>query len=166
LLISSCGFSPVYSSAQKANIPLSTIQIDSSIDKPDEDDTVIYLPRKVLQTFNTELNNVLNPEHENSNKRYRLQVKLRLSHTPLLIQQDHTITRSRVSLSAKYRLTSLVTKEIVSSGEISREGEYDQVESDYATFVSQQDTVVRVTKEIAEGLKIRLISALPNESTQ
>jgi LPS-assembly lipoprotein len=152
-LLCSCGFKPVY---QQTNY------VDGSETASDALASVDVIAQHDLngQFFQTTLTDLLNPTAKAAPKKYRLDVKLDKSETALSIEQDRTITRYKVTVTAKYKLTDTDTSKIISEGALRRDSDYDKVTSDYATYVSAEDSARRATKELASDMKLKVIAAL------
>jgi hypothetical protein len=149
-LLASCGFTPVYkTSGMDVNTggELAMIKVVSTHDLNG-------------QYFQTRLEDLLNPKAVSAQEKYQLTVKLTQSEVPIDIQQDRTVTRYKIIVTVAYTLTDIGTNAVVDQASLRREGGYDKVESEYATYVSQEDTVKRVTKELAEDTKLRIMSVL------
>ena len=148
LFIASCGFTPVYQQqdANSADI-LASVSVVSSRDLDG-------------QSFSTKLEDLLNPNAKQIDKKYRIDTKLTKSKTPFAIQQDRTITRYKISVLVKYTIVELTTNKVVDQGTLKREGGFDVVESDYGSYISEEDTTKRIIKELAEDANIRIISII------
>lgn len=150
LFITACGFTPVYKSvgnnSQIAD-ELASIEIISQHDLSG-------------QFFKTNLENLLNPKSRKMPKKYKMETTIRNSEIALAIQEDRTITRYKIVLNAQYKLTDLATGKEIGHGNIKREGGYDKVDSDYATYISKEDATKRTLRELAEDTKIRIMSAI------
>lgn len=150
MIIASCGFSPVYKSTEgEASVQQQLAKV--KISSPDSLEG---------QAFKTRLEDLINPTAKQSEKEYLAEYNLSIAEVPLAIQQDRTITRFKIIITADYTMTKIETGEVVSKGEIRREGGYDKVESDYATYISQEDTKKRVLREVAEDARVRIMSVI------
>jgi hypothetical protein len=151
-MLCSCGFTPVYKKTTDSASGVTTDDM-AAID--------ITIARGLNeQAFQTNLENLLNPTSKSVPTKYLLEVKLSKSETPLLIEQDRTITRYKISVSAQYKLINITDGKVLSEGTTHRDGGYDKVASDYATYVSSDDTTKRIIRELAADTKLKIISAL------
>ena len=148
LVLSSCGFTPVY---QQQNAE--TTAKFAAIEMPEPKDLV-------EQVFTRNLSNLLNPENLNAPDLYKIDIKISRGDIALAIQEDRTVTRFKVIMTVKYILTEKATGNVIQTASIKREGEYDKVASDYATYISEEDTVRRIVKELAQDARIRIISVI------
>ena len=145
LTLAACGFTPVHKQSNASD--LASVKVNT--------------PRGLNeQFFNNHITDLLNPAAVNTPDKYTLDVVLNITQTPLAIQQDRTVTRYKTNVTATYTITEKESGTILDSGKIQREGGYDKVDSDYATYVSEEDTKRRVIKELAEDLKLRTMSVI------
>ncbi len=152
LFVVSCGFTPVY----KEITDDQTIENLASIE--------INVPKNLMgQSFKYTLTDILNPEGIKVIPKYNLDVKIDRTNTPLAIETNQTITRYKTIVRIDYVMKDVNTSAVVSQGYMKREGEYDKVASDYATYVSEEDVTKRLVKELAEDARMRIISVLANK---
>ena len=151
LFIASCGFTPVYKKqdGKSADI-LASVAVTSTHDL-------------MGQAFKVKLEDILNPLSKQNNKKYRIDTILSKSKVPFAIQQDRTVTRYKLSVMVKYKMFDLTANKVIDTGSLRRDGGFDVVESDYATYISEEDTTKRIIKELAEDTNIRIISIIVNE---
>lgn len=147
---SGCGFSPIY--AQKGDNAEVAAKLSSVQVKP--------IKTLMGQEYVTSLEDTLDPARTGASKEYLLEADLNKTVTPLAIERDTTVTRYKVEIIVTYKLKEISTGKIVSSGTVKGESDYDRVESDYATYVSETDTTTHAIKELAKDTKIRIIGAL------
>lgn len=146
ILLFSCGFEPVYRASNINNSSeLSKIKVNSSNDIKG----IIY---------KNELDKLLNPLYLDEKKKYSLDSTFSKKKIAIAIEQDRTITRFKIIGKLNYKLTDLENGKIIDEGLLKREAGYDRVDSDYATYVSDEDTTQRLIEELAEDTRIRLIS--------
>ena len=148
-LLSACGFTPIYS--QKNN---------SELSKKLAAIKVTPIHNLMGQKYVSALEDVLDPKNTHTANKYIIDAVLYKYVRPLAIEQDRTVTRYKVVVNVEYTLKDQADGKIISKGRIKGEADYDRVESDYATYVSENDTTDRVIKELAQDTKIKIISAL------
>ncbi len=152
LIVTACGFSPVYS------------QKDTNEDIAAKLATIRISPIKSIlgQEYVNALQDVLDPAHLQAVPEYVINATLTKDTQALAIERDRTVTRYKVIIFVDYKLQEIATGKIISSGKIKNEADYDKVNSDYATYVSENATAIRAIRELAQDTKIRIISALIN----
>ena len=149
ITIQSCGFSAIYGEYSELKQKLAAV----SVKKIDFG--------KTGQEFQTELEDLLNPTKADVAKtKYSLVIKLNKRRDALIIEQDREITRYNLILAAEYKLIDSTTGNEISSGTEKVTGSYDAVESDFATFTVEEDTLKRVTKELAKVIRQEVVGDL------
>lgn len=149
LSLTSCGFSPVYSndsSHMSSVVKLASIEVNTSYGL-------------MQQLYKTELEDLLNPDQRVQEKLYKVDIDITKALVPIAIEQDRTITRYKVVVSGNYTLKDNSNK-VISTGKLRSEGSYDKVESDYGTYISEDDTTKRIIRQLAEDTRNRLMIAL------
>ena len=154
--LSACGFEPLHGrSYQERTITgeLAAIKVDT--------------PSGILgELLRAEIEDGVNPEYQNVQPRYRLQVELTEQDVPLFINIDGTANRGEIRYLSNYTLVRLSDNTILNQGKISRVSSYNSSQTaDYAAFVSKEDAKKRAILELAQDYKLRLanLSARINE---
>ncbi len=150
LSLSACGFRPLYATTGESGQLKSQLQ---SIE-------LAYESAPTNQSIARAFKRLVSPEGKTKSPRYLLNLNSEASHGALAIQLDQEVTRYKTTVSLSYSLVDKLTGELLREGSISRQGGYDVVESEYAEHVSRKDTERRVARELAEDLKLDVISAL------
>ena len=150
VILSACGFTPVHSKQgdnEEVARKLASIYVK---------------PIKTLlgQEYVNTLEDILDPSRTGTVKEYEMEVVVSKDVSALAIERDRTITRYKVAVTANYTLKEIASGKIISSGIVRGSSEYDKVDSDYATYVSENDTTNRAIRELAQDTKIRIMSAL------
>lgn len=149
-MLAACGFSPIHKQYKGSNSntgKLSAIKIDK--------------PKTLKQQLLTnKLEDLFNPKSLATDPKYQLSFKFKQNDLALIIERDRTITRYKIEIEVTYKLRDLESGKIVNKGLVKREGEYDKVESDYATYASKKGTIKRIVEELAEDTRIRITSFL------
>lgn len=148
--ISGCGFSPMY--AQNGDNAELSAKLASVEIKP--------IKTLIGQEYRNALEDVLDPSHIGAVKEYVMEANLSKNVLPLAIERDRTVTRYKVVIVVDFTLKEIVSGKVISKGQLKNDTDYDRVNSDYATYVSENDTTNRAIREIAQDTKIRIISAL------
>lgn len=138
LLISGCGFQPVHKK-------LTAVQ---GVDVP------VLKGSRTEQLFSNALDGLLNPSSQNAAKPYRLDLVFKREEVPAIIQQDRTITRYRITLTANYTLKEGDTE--ITKGTAKIRTSYDDLASDFGSYSAQVDSEERAAKELAQIVYQRL----------
>ena len=91
---------------------------------------------------------------------YKLNITLTKESAAIGIQQDREATRFNIIIRAKYQLLRIDDNSEIDAGTLKVVGSYDAVDSQYATFVAEEDTSFRIIKELAHDIKTRLSISL------
>ncbi len=149
--LASCGFHPVYSkkSEESANPGMSAFFREITIGD---------IPNKSGQDLKNSLYDVLNPTSVPSDKKYRLEVKLKRDIIPLIIEKDRSTTRYSLVYTATLSLSETGGSKVIYSGTSRASGSYDALNSDYAVYMAEGDTGHRVIRDMADDIKNKLTS--------
>lgn len=150
LSFAACGFSPVYTqNGDNAEIAAKLASVE-----------IRPIRTLIGQEYVNALEDVLDPASRGVAKEYVIEANLGKNVLPLAIERDRTVTRYKVVIIVDYSLKEIASGKVLSQGTIKNEADYDKVNSDYATYVSENDTTSRAIRELAQDTKIRIISAL------
>ena len=114
------------------------------------------MPDRVGQIVRNQLLILLNPRGRAAASRYRLVVELEESIENLAFQQDDTVTRKNLRLTARFNLHDISSDTGVLRGATRSIAAYNVVRSDYANLISERDARDRAAQNVAEEIKIRL----------
>lgn len=151
--LAACGFRPIHASyGENAQLQQELASVD-----------INYISTILNQTIASSLSRLLNPENKDAPTRYLLSLDAESSHSALAIQLDQEVTRYKTTVRANYTLKDIKQGTLITEGIYQREGSYDVVESEYAEHVSRKETERRVAKEIAQDIKLDVLTALMQE---
>jgi LPS-assembly lipoprotein len=91
---------------------------------------------------------------------YRLEIVIRESLTPTLVQQDGDSSGSVYNLSTSFRLIRLADKTVALQGESNGRAAFQRFDSVFANVRARQDAEDRAAKTVGEELKGRLAAYL------
>jgi LPS-assembly lipoprotein len=91
---------------------------------------------------------------------YRLEIIMRESITPTLVQIDGNSSGSVYNLNTSFRLVRLADKSVALTGESSSRAAFQRFDSVFANVRARQDAEDRAAKTIGEELKGRLAAYL------
>jgi LPS-assembly lipoprotein len=91
---------------------------------------------------------------------YRLEIIMRESITPTLVQIDGNSSGSVYNLSTSFRLVRLADKSVALMGESNGRAAFQRFDSVFANVRARQDAEDRVAKSIGDELKGRLAAYL------
>jgi LPS-assembly lipoprotein len=140
ILLSGCGFHPLYGTATAPQ--LSSIYVEQ-------------IPERDGYEMRTQLIDLFNSDGVEAGKRYRLKITLNEASQGIALQNDATITRYNQTLGAKFVLTD-AGGNVLYTGEQSELTAYNVVQSPYATLSAQLDSSKRAAQDLAERIRLQL----------
>lgn len=147
LLLSGCGFHPLYGPAENgAASPterMATVQIAP-------------LPDRIGQQLHNLLRDRLNPGGQPRKPDFELRIDLIESRQELSIRKDETATRANLSLTAQFVLHEIATSEVVLRGQARSVNSYNILTSQFATTSSELNARKRGLREVSEDIRTRL----------
>ncbi|NDF11349.1 MAG: hypothetical protein EB060_00830 [Proteobacteria bacterium] len=150
-----CGFEPIYKATDRSDGAAFPVQIEN------------IEGSRLGQEMRIQLENLMNPTSKPITARYSLNVKIKQDLQPLVIERDRRISRYNLSLTSKYALKDIETGKKVAEGTSKVVGSYDAVEaSDFSTYAAEKDTEMRLAREGAKDIKVRLMSFLRQAEEQ
>ena len=147
LILSSCGFRPVYGPAG-AEAPSPTDQLAAIRIDP--------LRERAGQKLHNYLRDRLNPDGQPVEPAYRLLIHLSSSTKVLAFRSDNTGTRATITLSSDFALRSIADGRILYTGQVRVGTGYNILNEAYPTNVSATDAVDRGLRELSDGIALRL----------
>lgn len=108
------------------------------------------------QEMHNLLRDRLNPSGQPSAPKYELELRLTESIRELAFESDETATRADLSITADYRLRSVDTQRVLSSGRSRSISSYNILERQFASTISESDARSRTLRDIADDIRIRL----------
>jgi LPS-assembly lipoprotein len=138
-----CGFSPIYG--------------DKGADRPAVAQALnnIYvenIPDEQGQSLRNKLIDRLYFKGRPKNPMANLSVTLKTRETSLGLQKDATTTRSQLTMTASYTLTSTITQKALFSGVATSTASYSKLDAQYGTLSTQRDSYKRAMIDISEQI--------------
>jgi len=141
MLLTGCGFSPVYREDSSNSVRQYLAQIEvAQIDG-----------YRGLQLRNR-LNEKTSPTGVVDVPRFRLSVSLKSSTEAVLILLDNTVTRQNLRMNASFTLIDLSSGEMVFKGNSVSVGSYNVVNTEFATISAEDNAAERAVREIGEEI--------------
>ena len=150
LVISSCGYEPVYSKKDDLNPELYSISVKNIKDRSGH-------------ILRNSLLNKLNPEGKRVVLKYRLSVEITESKEELAYRKDMAATRSDLEINVKYKLNKLNDGDLMLDEEIKSISSYDVVESVYATLVAEKDAREKSLEILSDDIYTNLVIFFKNK---
>ena len=152
LLLSGCGFTPIYATTEVGSAPLNQrIALNS-----------VAAPEAVAPFLNDALNNriVLRPGEE---PRYQLFVEASERADRLAVQIDATVTRYNYRLFGRYTLIDVQTGERI-TGSAQAVTSYNIVTSQYSTLFAERNAQQKAARVLAEEIERDLLIRFSDEA--
>lgn len=159
LLLGACGFEPMAgtntTSAAGNSLPseLASVAIEAHTNRDQ---------RLLGQQFRIALEDLINPgQLQGTQKHYALRVHLAPLTNPGFIAPDGTAQRFLVNLRSTYELIDLRSNETIERGSLDRNSSYSNLpNSFFSTYVAEQDTLRRLSAQLAEEYRLKLASLI------
>ena len=147
LLLSGCGFQPLYGrSSEAARSPMEEMAAIR----------IAPLPDRIGQQMHNLLRDRLNPRGQPAQAAYLLNVTLNESRRELGVRKDETATRANLILRASFVLRSVGSKEVLVRGTSSSINSYNILTNQFTTIVSESDARKRALRELSDDIRVRL----------
>jgi len=141
MLLTGCGFSPVYRQDSSSSVRQYLAQIE----------VAPIAGHRGLQLRNR-LNEKIPRKGVVDVPRFRLSVVLESSTEAVLIQLDNTATRQNLRMKASFSLTDLSSGATIFKGNCVSVGSYNVVNTEFATIAAEDNAAERATREIGEEI--------------
>ncbi len=146
LLISGCGFQPMYATRADGSSVAATL---AGVEVAEHDTRVGQLVRNAL------LNNIA-PVGQGQPERYRLEFVLTESEFDISVERNTDVNRRAYTLSAVYTLIDLSTGKRILTGDTFSRVSYDRVPSEFANLQAYRNAIERAAREVADNITTRL----------
>lgn len=151
VLVSGCFFTPVYKKGTELqSVARSTLPAIK----------VANVGGRIGQDLKANLEDMLNPTSQDVPLEYDLLMNINKENVPLAIQKNSEVTRYNLIIKVDYSLRAISTGKTLHGGTSRITGSYGAVDSQYATFIAEEDTSRRVVQEIARDIKAKLMAYL------
>ena len=146
LLLSACGFRPVYGQTDvNISAELASIQIEP-------------MPSRSGQVLKYKLEDLLNPDSSYVDPKYTLKIETTEDRLELGIEKDLRVTRYDIAINARYQLVSNENAKVVDSGTSRIKSSFNRTESEFSTFVAEEDAREKASEEMAQEIRAQLVA--------
>ncbi|WP_297730890.1 LPS assembly lipoprotein LptE [uncultured Maricaulis sp.] len=150
LLVSSCGFSPMYGSHGVAQ-GLSDIRVQTGREQVD-----FHLQEALLERMGA----------RHASGPFTLRTESDITRSPLGVGADAAVSRYAIGLDVDYGLYRDGDTDPVMTGTVSSEASYNVPRSVYATVAAERDATERAAQLAAERIANQLVRALQDADSQ
>ncbi len=152
LSLCSCGFRVIYKENDKDaefnyENELAAIRIKKNRTKLDQD-------------LKNNLYDLLNPDYIEVEPKYFLIMTTKKNTTSTLTTVTGASGRNRDFVNVRYELRNLSNGELISTGEVTLNDNYDVTQNRYATYVADEYITANLTKSLAKNLRYSLVNDL------
>ncbi|MBB3860097.1 LPS-assembly lipoprotein [Novosphingobium hassiacum] len=151
-LVGGCGLKPMYAGGGSGSLARSLSDVGVS---PIEGQSG-WLVRNALVDR-------LGAGRQNSQTRYRLDIRLDDKVEGLGQLSNDTITRERRTLRARYQLVDLASGDVVLDATAGSDAGFDVVNSEYAVIAAEQTALENLSQEVADQIVTRIAVRLRNK---
>jgi LPS-assembly lipoprotein len=144
LAVAACGFRPLYGT--RSADPRAASELAGIYIAP--------LPDRDGQLVRNALLDRLNPKGEPEQPRYRLDVRMQISETPVALQKDETATRAQITYTVLFTLYE--GNVALTNGTFTRDFSFDYVNQQYSNISARNDVKRRAADEIATEIRNRM----------
>ena len=150
MALTSCQWSPVYEKTS-AQADSTTAQVH-----------VEPIPEEIGRIIRQQLINDLNPDNEDAQKNYRLQVsQIKEESYSVGIVHDNTATQDVMYLSATYQLIDATTQQVLLSSSVRVASNYNILRKDpYATVTARENTKKTLGLMLADQISLQVAKTL------
>ena len=149
LALAACGFEPLYGERGHGAETRAALA----------DVRVAPIPDRLGQVVRNHLLDLLTPRGTPSEARYRLTVSLRKVKEGLAFEQDESVTRFDVTITADYELVEIAGGDTIAKGAARSIASYNVVRSDFANTAAERDAELRLARELSDEIALRLAVA-------
>lgn len=143
-MLAACGFKPVHAKLNNGiSSQLAAIQITD-------------IPGREGQIVKYKLAELLSPDSAGTYPAYRLDIRLAQQKNELGIQEDLRVTRYDIVSIADYNLVSLANNQIIYTDKSKIKSSFNRTESEFSTFVAEEDAYEKAAEELAQDIKQRM----------
>lgn len=150
-VISGCGFKPLYGDNESSTEKLGAIKINVT--------TTGDIPEKFVHLLQKAIEGNFNSEQGSRNKTHALTVSV-VKALASYETQNNTSTRTRITLYVNLALLDLNTNKKIYEDKLIAVDSFQVADSPYSALVSEEETAIRMTKEIANEIELRVLRRL------
>ena len=146
LVVSGCGFEPLYSSTEGSTSPAVTEQLASV--------KIATIPDRSGQKLRNNLALRINPQGEPINPQYQLSVSYSRVKEDFNLRKDSTTGRSRLRMSANFTL--MQGNKVLLRGSSISYSSFNVLDEQFASTIGERDAEDRGLVELSEDIRLQL----------
>lgn len=154
LLISACGFKPMYGQNSESGAGLAQVMANIKIDQIRN---ASGRQERLSQLLQNNLNERISPlSSDGSVTSYILKADYNLQEAGYGIREDETVTLQNLKLSVDFALVDVDTDQSIMDGTARAIVTYDLVRSDYSNKIARETSLERLSEEVANQIITRI----------
>lgn len=154
LLISACGFKPMYSQNSTTGAGLSQVMANIQIDQIRN---VSGRQERLSQLIENNLMERISPlSSDGSATTYLIQANYEVEEAGYGIREDESVTLQNLKLSVGFRLVDVNSDQSIMDGTARAIVTYDLVRSDFSNKVARETSLERLSEEVANQIITRI----------
>ena len=154
LLISACGFKPMYGQNSESGAGLAQVMANIKIDQIRN---ASGRQERLSQLLQNNLNERISPlSSDGSVSSYILKADYNLQEAGYGIREDETVTLQNLKLSVDFALVDVDTDQSIMDGTARAIVTYDLVRSDYSNKIARETSLERLSEEVANQIITRI----------
>jgi hypothetical protein len=138
LLLTSCGFKPLYSGANNEIFSRVMIEENNS---------------DISRRFYRSISELVNLADSKDSAQYILKLDIKSGREGVLIDQNSITKRTNVVLNVDYIITEIDSGKKIQSGSLKINSGYNTSLSEFATYVSEEDAIKNSLRELADEIR-------------
>lgn len=146
LFLSACGFKPVYGQQDmddSGSSKLASVEVER-------------MNGRQGQVLQNKLEDLLAPNGAASPE-YTIKIALKTERHELGIRGDLRVTRYDLVSTANYQLIRLIDNREVDTGRVTIKSSFNRTNSEFSTFVAEEDAAAKAADELAQEIRSRLV---------
>lgn len=144
-LLAACGFHPLYTTGAGGDVDARLAQVQ-----------IVSIPNREGQELRNLLTDKMQYRGRSENPRYDLTVGLQEIRSDLGIRTDATSARSKITMTAQYRLVDRTDGKTAFSASATTSVGFNKLDAQYSNLAAEEDARRRALSELGEQIVSRL----------
>ena len=159
LIISACGFKPMYGQNSAAGSQLAQVMANIQID---EIRNMTGRQERLSQLLENNLHERISPLRSDGSTKYILKANYNVEERGYGIREDESVTLQNLRLSVAFSLVDINSDQSIMDGTARAIVTYDLVQSDFSNNVARETSLERLSEEVANQIITRIGTFLSN----
>ena len=159
LIMSACGFKPMYGSNSAMGSDLAQVMANIEIDQIRN---VTGRQERLSQLLENNLHDRISPLAGNGSIKYILKANYDVEERGYGIREDESVTLQNLRLSVAFSLVDINSDQSIMDGTARAIVTYDLVQSDFSNKIARETSLERLSEEVANQIITRIGTFLSN----